>query len=117
MAHTGNDKPYDVIEPGHVYLAYHLELSEEPGHVEKTKIVFAKKEPVQPGDSELEVTLEGTTNEAVVGILIDRMLYLQSQLECPENKRVLQGLYMARDYLAARTKDRRNRGVEGTIKE
>lgn len=108
------DKPYDVLEPGHVYNAHHLALTEEPGHVERTRIAFAKKEPVQPGAKELEITLEGTTNEAIVGILIDRVLYLQDQVPCVENKKVLQGLYMARDAFAARTRDRITRGVEGT---
>lgn len=108
---------FTVVEPGHVYDLHDTELSEEPGHVNKTRIQFMRKEPRQAGDSELEVTLEGTTNEAVVAVLLDRMRYLDSANPCPENKRVLQGLSMARDYLEARRKDRTKRGVEGTNKQ
>lgn len=108
------DKTYDVVEPGHVYDAHHLQETENPGHVEKTRIVFAKKEPRQPDDKVLVVTLEGTTNEALVDILIDRIQWLQDQVPCAENRKVLQGLNMARDNLALRTKNRIERGVEGT---
>lgn len=110
------DKQFVVIEPGHVYDALDTELSEEPGHINKTRIVFMRKEPRQPGDGELEVTLEGTTTEAIVGILIDRMQYLQEKVPCEENKSVLQGLFKARDWLDKRTKNRQERGVEGTNK-
>lgn len=114
MADT--DKQFEVIEPGHVYDAFDTELSEEPGHINKTRIVFMRKEPRQAGDSEMEVTLEGTTTEAVLGILIDRVQYLQEQVPCDENKVVLQGLFKARDWLDKRTKNRQARGVEGSNK-
>lgn len=108
------DKQFVVIEPGHVYDALDTELSEEPGHINKTRIVFMRKEPIQPGATQLDITLEGTTTEAVLGILIDRVQFLQGLLPCEENKQVLQGLIKARDWLDKRTKNRQERGVEGS---
>ncbi len=108
---------FEVIEPGHIYSLLHKGEGESAGHTDRTRLTFLKKEPKQPGDSQLVVTLEGTTNEAVLGALIHRIQYLDDKMPCAENGKILQGLFLARDWMDRRAKDRKARGVEGTNKK
>ena len=62
-----------------------------------------------------EAGVNGITQEALIAILIDRMEGFQSgQYANDFNGRALNHLRSAQDELLARTKERMNRGVEGT---
>lgn len=57
---------------------------------------------------------EGTTNEEVLEVLIDRLRYLQGKLPCLENADALEHLKAALYILEERTRKRESQGVEGT---
>lgn len=58
--------------------------------------------------------VQGTTNEEVLRVLIDRIGYLQTFTPCRQNAIVLTMLEQALMWLNHRTEDRVRRGVEGT---
>lgn len=102
-----------VLRPAH---RYELELFEEkdaPGQV----IQFIEKEPKLDlegkATGELITVYDGTTNEEVLAMLIDRMQYLQSKFPCRENAIVITKLEESLMWLNKRTQDRIKRGVEG----
>jgi hypothetical protein len=67
--------------------------------------------------SDLEENLvtvnDGTTNEEVLAMLIDRMEHLQSKFPCKENAIVITNLQESLLWLESRTRKRKQRGVEG----
>lgn len=99
-----------VLVEGHRY--------ELDGFVNKedTQIIqFIHKEKAADSD-ELKLISDGTTNEEVLAMLINRMEYLYNKLPDRNSKLALRELRDALDYLEARTKERQQRGVEGTHK-
>ena len=62
-----------------------------------------------------ETGVNGCQNEDLLAIVIDRLEYFQNGLyACRENALALTKLQEALHWLEARTKDREERGVEGT---
>jgi hypothetical protein len=61
----------------------------------------------------LETINDGTTNEDLLEVLIDRMNYLQSKFPCRENAIAITKLDEALLWLEKRTNDRKKRQVEG----
>ena len=58
----------------------------------------------------------GVTEEILLAIVIDRLSCFQSgQFACPQNESAKEHLIKAVDFLNERTRDRINRGVEGTL--
>jgi len=57
--------------------------------------------------------IDGTTNEEVMTMLIDRMEYLNSKFPCYDNEITIIGLKLALKAQFHRTEDRIKRGVEG----
>ena len=57
---------------------------------------------------------EGTTNEEVLEVLIDRLVELQKKATCKHNACAITHLEEALHWLNARTADRNKRGVEGS---
>lgn len=98
-----------VIVPGH---AYSLENFEYP-HRSRQTLQFIHKEPSNLRSGELTTIEDGTTNEDVLKVLIDRMQYLNSKFPCRENSIVITKLEEALMWLDKRTADRKSRGVEG----
>ncbi len=109
---------------GHTYELENFENKDIKGQV----LQFIHKENKLKDISELEphellvpsennfklVTVEdGTTNEEVLEVLIDRMNFLQSKFPCRENAVVITHLETALMWLEKRTKDRIKRNVEG----
>ena len=74
---------------------------------------FIQKEPTGVGD-ELKTVTDGTTNEEVLAMLIDRLNFLQQKLPAVENARVIRMLQESLTLLQRRTDDRLRRKVEGT---
>ena len=98
-----------VIREGHQYV---LDGFEQP--VEGSQYLqFIEKEPIKVDSAELRTVNDGTTNEEVFKVLIDRMQYLQAKFPCRENAIVITNLEESLMWLEKRTRDREARGVEG----
>jgi len=96
-----------VITEGHKY-----EMDSFEGGTPQT-IQFIEKRPVSEGSTELETINDGTTNEEVLGVLINRMQSLQAKFPCRENSIVITNLEESLMWLLKRTGARMDRGVEG----
>lgn len=100
-----------AITEGHKYeLENFLGL---PGVPEQT-LQFIEKKPESEGSTTLVPVNDGTTNEEVLAVLIDRMQYLQGKFPCRENALVITKLEESLMWLNKRTADRKARAVEGT---
>lgn len=95
------------ITPGHKY-----ELSAFEGSAPQV-VQFIEKQPSSPGSTELTTINDGTTNEEVLAMLIDRLGFLQSKFPCRENAIVITKLEESLMWLNKRTADRVSRNVEG----
>lgn len=112
-----------VKEAGHTYELSNFENKEATGQT----LQFIHKVPkcvLQVGipegmpniampNGELETKSDGTTNEELLEVLIDRMNYLQSKFPCRENAIVITKLEESLMWLNKRTADRLKRNVEG----
>lgn len=98
-----------IITPGHRYEAENFENKNLPGQ----QIQFIHKTPIEEGSSELKTVNDGTTNEELLEILIDRMNFLQNKFPCRENAVATTHLDTALLWMQKRTNDRIKRGVEG----
>lgn len=96
-----------VLTPGHTYELANFENSNVQ-HLQ-----FIHKEPNADKSGELVTIKEGTTNEEVLEVLIDRMQFLQSKFPCRENAVAITNLEQALMWLNKRTADREKRKVEG----
>lgn len=95
-----------IVVPGHEYVlaAYNGGSPQE--------IRFIRKEVSASGA--FETVTDGTTNEAVLEMLIDRIEHLNAKAPCWENEIVMQKLCECLMWLEKRTLARTIRGVEGT---
>lgn len=105
-------KLFKVVVEGHVYILDSMEDKDNQ------RIAFINKQPV-PGSEkgELETVNDGTTNEAVLEMLIDRLMYLNNRMACRENSIAITKLEEALMWLEKRTADRIDRKVEGKEKK
>ena len=97
-----------VIE-GHRYELENFEAKDQPGQT----LQFIQKTPVTEGSAELKTVSDGTTNEEVLKVLIDRMNSMQAKFPCRENAIATTHMETALLWLEKRTADRKARGVEG----
>jgi hypothetical protein len=101
-----------ILTPGHKYELENFEAKDRPGQV----IQFIEKTPViESGfrDAHLKTVNDGTTNEELLRVLIDRLNSMQAKFWCRENGNAITKLEEALMWLEKRTADRRARGVEG----
>lgn len=98
-----------VIVAGHLYQLSNFENTDAPGQ----ELQFIHKEPVENGSAILKTLADGTTNEEVLEVLIDRMKFLQNAFPCSENEIVITKLEESLMWLNKRTADRKKRNVEG----
>jgi hypothetical protein len=98
-----------VLVEGHKYELSNFENKDEQGQT----LQFIQKEPVNEGSTELKTIADGTTNEELIEMLLDRMNYLQSKFPCRENAIAITKLDEALLWLNKRTSDRVKRNVEG----
>ncbi len=101
-----------TVTPGHKYELAHFENYGLEGCPVQT-IQFIEKRPAAEGSSELVTVNDGTTNEEVLRMLIDRIQYLQAKFPCRENAIVITKLEESLMWLEKRTADRKARNVEG----
>lgn len=101
-----------VLKEGHLY---ELDMFEDTNmDLGNQQIQFIEKEPIELGSTQLVTINNGTTNEEVLAMLIDRMNYLQGKFPCRENAIVITKLEESLMWLNKRTLDRQKRNVEGT---
>ena len=98
-----------VLIPGHRYELSNFENKDKVGQT----IQFIQKEPKQEGSTELVIISDGTTNEELLEVLIDRISFLNSKFPCRENAIAITKLDEALLWLNKRTNDRIKRNVEG----
>ena len=109
-----------VLIEGHKYELANFENPSSEGQVlqfiEKTPkfTCEAGKDPVPTG--ELTTVNDGTTNEEVLAVLIDRINSLNKKFPCRENSIALTHIETALLWLNKRTADRKQRNVEGQFK-
>jgi len=97
-----------ILTPGHKY-----ELDSFEGS-EPQEIQFIEKVVAPAGGTDLITLNDGTTNEEVLEMMIDRMQSLQGKHPCRENSIVITNLEESLMWLNKRTAGREARGVEGT---
>lgn len=96
-----------VIKPGHSYRLFNHESAESQ------ELHFIQK--IASGvENEMTTVQEGTTNEAVLAMLIDRMTFLNATMHSAYNDEAINHLHQAFYALGKRTMERIERGVEGT---
>jgi hypothetical protein len=96
-----------VITPGHTY-----ELENFEGGLPQT-LKFIHKEPSTVDPTELVTITNGTTNEELLEVLLDRLNFLQSKFPCRENALAITNIEQGLLWLNRRTQNRVKRGVEG----
>ena len=102
-----------IITTGHKY-----ELASFEGGPAQTLQFIEKQTRLteNPDGTELVTVNDGTTNEEVLRVLIDRLQYLNGKFPCRENAIVITKLEESLMWLEKRTADRKARGVEGEEK-
>jgi len=106
-----------VLKEGHKYQLNgfeNIENTQEIQFIEKVRRCEAPMmSPKDSDPNELIVLNDGTTNEEVLKMLIDRMYFLQNKFSCRENSIVITKLEESLMWLNKRTEDRITRNVEG----
>ena len=102
-------KGVQVMIPGHMY---YLPQFNQP--LFRQEISFINKRPIAPGSTELETVHDGTTNEAVLEMMIDRLKFLNNKVPSRETALAITKIEEALMWLEKRTAERKQRGVEGT---
>ena len=97
-----------VLTEGHKYELSNFENKSDQGQT----IQFIEKVPIGE-TTELKTVNDGTTNEELIEVLINRLQYLNGKFPCRENSVALTKLDEALLWLNKRTSDRMKRGVEG----
>lgn len=98
-----------VIKPGYTYEVANFHDPAAPGQI----IQFIEKAPKEEGSSEMVLVTEGTTNEELLRVLIDRVQELNKKFMSRENSLAITKLQEGLLWLEERTRDRIRRGVEG----
>lgn len=98
-----------VLVEGHTYVAEGFNGNPKGNQI----IQFIHKEPVEIGSVELETVMEGTTNEEVIKVLINRLEFLNTKFPCEENERAIENLKASLNALEERTLKRVQAGIEG----
>ena len=99
----------NILTPGHKYELANFERTQMPGQT----LQFIEKSTFNTV-GELRTVNDGTTNEEVLAMLIDRLKFLGALLPSRENSIAVTKCEEALLWLNKRTADRIQRGVEGT---
>lgn len=109
-----------TLTEGHKYALKNFEsgvADQEIQFIEKIpEKVFVSEGTADPKEVEtgrLITVNDGTTNEEVLEMLIDRMKYLQAKFPCKENACAITHMEESLMWLEKRTRDRIKRNVEG----
>ena len=99
-----------IITPGHLYELEYFDDKHLPGQL----LQFIEKVPVTPGSEKLRTVNDGTTNEELLAVLIDRLKYLGAKVPSRETSIAETKCEEALLWLEKRTAERKARQVEGT---
>lgn len=100
-----------ILTPNHKYELAYFENPDKPGQV----LQFIEKERL-PDGIHLKTINDGTTNEEVLKMLIDRLRGLNEKLPSRESSIAITKCEEALLWLLKRTGDRRARDAEGTMR-
>ena len=110
-----------ILTEGHKYQLVNMEnpdncqtiqfIEKSPISIEKNPEHWADGKTPEQGT--IYVENDGTTNEEVLKMLIDRMYFLQNAFPCKENAIVITNLEESLMWMEKRTSDRVKRNVEG----
>jgi hypothetical protein len=98
-----------VLTPGHRYVLDNFEHPDDEGQI----IQFIEKEPSKEDSTKFVTVNDGTTNEDVLRMLIDRLSFQYDKFPSRETFNAIKNLRDALDSLEERTRNRQKRGVEG----
>lgn len=98
-----------VVVEGHRYEVSNFENKESVQTIQ-----FIHKEKKSEDSDVLNTISDGTTNEEVLAMMIDRMKFLNAKVPSRESSIAITKLEEALMWLNKRTQDRVKRGVEGT---
>lgn len=101
-----------ILRQAHRYELENFDNKTNPGQVLQF-IEKIQENNSNDGTSYLVTVNDGTTNEEVLRVLIDRLYGLQQKFSCKENACAITKLEEALMWLDKRTNDRIARGVEG----
>lgn len=106
-----DSRGFVIEDSGHRYLLCNVDGGEPQ------RLLFIKKELAEgePAGT-LETVQNGTTNEAVLGAVLNRLEFLNAKLPDDDNVIAINALHEALNALERRTQARKARGVEGTHK-
>jgi hypothetical protein len=99
-----------ILTPGHLYELGNFDKPGDPGQL----IQFIEKKPASEGSTELVTVSDGTTNEEVLKVLIDRCWSQFNKFPSRETALAITRLEEALMWLEKRTRGRIARNVEGT---
>ena len=106
-------KNINIVDAGHTYDLHNFQEKGSDQDVAVQTVKFIKKEPVGEGIPDMKTVQEGTTNEAVIEMLIDRLRFLNKKMPSEYNEKAISDLESAWESLNKRTEDREARNVEG----
>jgi len=98
-----------VLKVNHKYELANFENKTAKGQI----LQFIEKEPDKHDSTKLVTVNDGTTNEEVLAVLIDRLTGLQAKFPCKENAVAITHIETALLWLNHRTANRLARSVEG----
>ena len=98
----------------HTQNHHYYMLASHEGRNDQT-LQFIQKAPAadQPTTGEMITLRDGTTNEEVLRVLIDRLQAMNAKFPCRENAIVITKLEESLMWLEKRTADRKARNVDG----
>lgn len=99
-----------VLTPGYLYEVANFKNPETPGQ----QIQFIENKANENG--EFTIINNGTTNEEILAMLIDRLTFQSKLLPNRETSIAITHLQDAENWLLRRSRERAARGVEGTNK-
>jgi hypothetical protein len=107
-----------ILREGHRYELANFENKEAKGQeiqfIEKEVCTLKNESDTTFSNTQLVTVNDGTTNEEVIEVLIDRLQYLNGKFPCRENALAITKLEESLMWLNKRTADRVKRNVEGT---
>ena len=104
----------NVIKEGHNYILDSFEGNNDQ-HLQFIEKYSSKD--LTEKKNKLVTLNDGTTNEEVLKVLINRLIYLNNKMSCEENIKAIYHLKAALKELEKRTSKRMQRDVEGTNEE
>lgn len=99
-----------ILTEGHKYT---LDNFEDSSTYQEIQFIEKELDPTVGVAGALKTVNDGTTNEEVLAVLINRLQYLYYKFPSKETFRAIESLEYALEQLERRTKDRTDRGVEG----